>query len=76
MDLGYYIAKLREEHSIALPLCLMWTAEDIMMKLPDGAVVTEEWCMRTLDDALVENQDQIIEFINDIIAMHVNSIEL
>jgi hypothetical protein len=71
MDLGFYITKLREEHQIALPLCLMWTAEDIMMKLPDGAVVTEEWCMRTLDDALVENEDQIIELINNILSEHI-----
>lgn len=71
MDLGFYITKLREEHQLALPLCLMWSADDVMMKLPDGAVETEESCMRILDDALVENEDQIIELINNIISEHI-----
>ena len=71
MDLGFYITKLREEHQMALPLCLMWTAHDVIMKLPDGAVETEESCMRILDDVLVENEDQIIELINNLIAEHI-----
>ena len=74
MDLGFYIKKLREEHNMALPLCLMWTAHDVMRHLPDGAVETEESCMRILDDALVENQDQIIELINTTIAEHIHNL--
>jgi hypothetical protein len=74
MHLGTIIKKLREEHSLALPLCLMWSSEDVRNKLPDGVEVTDEWCMRTLDDALVEAEEEIIDLINNIIANHIDMI--
>lgn len=74
MDLGFYIKKLREDHRIVLPICLIWTANDVMRHMPDGSAETEESLMRILDDALVENSEEIIELINGIVIKHIETL--
>lgn len=74
MDLGFYLSKLREEHRIVLPLCLLWTTDDVMRHMPDGSAETEQSCMHILEEALVENEEQIIELINSILIEHINKL--
>jgi hypothetical protein len=75
MYLGTILEQLRDEHKIAAPLCMLWTADDVRRHLPEGTEVSDDWCMRTLDDALVEQEERILEMINEIIANHIEMIK-
>ena len=61
--------KLRE-NKIVLPSCLMWSTEDIDLRMnalgkqPELALMTDEEKLYLLDAFFMQNEDDLMEFIN------------